>query len=309
MQFLHPAFFLLLALLPLALWFRRRPGTLLFAPTRFLQHVPRVRWLAVPTLLQVAGLVLVVACLARPVQRVPIPNEREGIDILLCLDVSSSMEETDLGSGATRLQVVREAAARFVAGRPNDRIGVITFARYPDLRSPPTRDHEFVERVLRGVQPVPSDSDEDATGIGAAVAKAAQVLGSGVVILLTDGEENVATADKPDEIAPVHAGQLCREMGVRAYTIQAGRGRKRADGQWMDIDTKPIRSLARVSGGQFFEARDAGAVDAVYAEIDRLERNRFAEPRFRTEEQFPALLAGALGLLVLGRFLRTVVLP
>jgi Ca-activated chloride channel family protein len=312
MSFQHPGFLWLALLLPIALMLKGRPPTVLFAPARFLRDVPRTarsRLLSLPTILQVVGLALVVLSLARPVRRVPVPHERDGIDILLCIDVSSSMLETDLENAKTRLEVVRNAAARFIDARADDRIGIVTFARFPDLRSPPTRDHAFLRRVLTGIQPVQSDSEEDATGIGAAVAKSAQVLGRGVVVLLTDGEENVATADKPREIAPVHAGQLCRELGVRAYTIQAGRGRRTAEGKWLEIDTKPIRSLAETSGGRFFAAKDAQAVDAVYAEIDEIERMRFAEPDYRNVEKFLPLLSGAIGLLILGRFLRTVVLP
>ncbi len=312
MSFLHPGFFWLALLLPLAILLKRRAPTVLFAPARFLRDVPRsarTRVLWLPTVLQVVGLALVVICLARPIRRVPVPHERKGIDILLCIDVSSSMLETDLDGNNNRLEVVRDAAARFIAARPDDRIGIVTFARFPDLRSPPTRDHAFLNSVLANVTPVRSDSEEDATGIGAAVAKSAQVLGRGVVILLTDGEENVATADNPSEIAPVHAGQLCRQLGVRAYTIQAGRGRRTAEGKWQEIDTKPIRALAEISGGRFFTARNAQAVDEVYAEIDEIERIRFAEPNYRNVEQFPPLLSCALGLLILGRFLRTVVLP
>ncbi|MHC4732803.1 MAG: VWA domain-containing protein [Planctomycetota bacterium] len=193
---LQDPWWLLLALLvPLALWLRWRRGgpTVLFAPGAFLARLPgawRVRLLPLPWLLLVAGLSLTVVALARPVRRVPVPHKSEGIDIMLCLDTSSSMTANDMDPQRTRLDVAKDAAARFIAGRPNDRIGLICFARFPDLRCPPTPDHGALRELLAAVTPVASDGPEDATGIGTAVARAAQVLSGGpaksrVVILLT----------------------------------------------------------------------------------------------------------------------------
>jgi Ca-activated chloride channel family protein len=239
---------------------------------------------------------------------VPVPQEAEGIDILLCLDVSSSMASNDLDPKRTRLDVAKAAAARFVEGRPDDRIGLIAFARYPDLRCPPTRDHRALAQLIGAVALVPNDGPEDATGIGTAVARAAQALGgsdakSRVVILLTDGEENVATPQTPGEIAPLHAAQLCGEIGVRAYVIAAGLGTRAPSGEWLELDTAAVERLAARTGGRFFAARDASAVENVYNEIDALERVPFAEPRFRFEERFGAFLAAALALLLGGRLL------
>ena len=116
---------------------------------------------------------------------------------------------------------------------PDDRIGLVCFARYPDLKCPLTLDHRALGEILDEVTTVESDGPEDATGIGTAVARAAQVLQRGigesrVVILLTDGEENVATTRTPDEIAPLYAAQLCVELGVKVYAIAAGSGGPRS---------------------------------------------------------------------------------
>ena len=159
-----------------------------------------VRLLPLPWLLQIAGMLLLAWAMARPAERVPLPRESKGIDIVLCLDVSSSMKANDLAADRTRLDVAKGAAAGFVAGRREDRIGLVSFARFPDLRCPPTRDHDALGEFLRDLAMVEGDGPEDATGIGAAVARAAQVLQSGaaqakVIILLTDGEENIATAE------------------------------------------------------------------------------------------------------------------
>lgn len=322
--FLHPEFAFLLLLIPCALWVARRGGraSILFAPYPLvdgdggapaLPRTWRTRLAAMPRVLQVAGLVLVVVALARPVRRDPLPPTSEGIDLLLCVDVSSSMRANDLDPSRSRLDVAKGAAARFVEGRPGDRIGLVTFARFPDLRCPPTLDHAALLRIIGAAAPVESDGPLDATGIGTAVARAAQVLRAGgatskVVVLLTDGEENVATADAPDEIAPLHAGQLCRELGVRVYAIAAGLGERRRDGTWVALDTRPVRALAERTGGRFFEARDAGAVASVYAEIDRLERVARDEPRHRIVDTFLPVLGTALVLLVGGRLLGATVL-
>jgi Ca-activated chloride channel family protein len=318
---LDPWLLLLALLIPLALWIRRLRGapTVRFSPGTFLQNGPgswRVRYLWLPRALKALGLLLVVLALARPVHREPLPFETEGIDMLLCLDISSSMTANDMDQKRARLDVAKDAAARFITGRPNDRIGLISFARYPDLLCPPTLDHLALKAILSEVTTVISDSQEDATGIGTAVARAAQVLSnsearSKVVILLTDGAENVATARTPDEIAPVHAGQLCEELEVKVYTIVAGIGTPDpADpgGGWKPLDTDQVERLAEKTGGRFFEARDAGAVAGVYAYIDELEKIELEEPRYKVEERFLAFLIAALVLLLSGRGLESTVL-
>jgi Ca-activated chloride channel family protein len=311
---LHEPWFLLLApLVPLALVFRRRAPTVLFAPGSLAADLPRswrVRLRHLPRLLEVAGLLLVVMALARPVRSAPLPHTTEGIDIVLCIDTSSSMTSEDLDPGRTRLDVARDAAARFVAGRPDDRIGLVTFARYPDLRCPPTLDHSALGKILSGVTQVTGDGPEDATGIGTAVARAAQVLRSStarsrVVILLTDGDENVATAERPGEIAPLHAGQLSKLLGIRVYAVVAGLGKRDASGEWVELDTRQVRGLAAATGGKFFQARDASAVAEVYTAIDELEKAPFEEPRYELEERFQPFVAAALLLLLLGRLLQS----
>lgn len=319
MNLAAPWFLLLALLVPLALWlrYRRRAPALLFAPGALLRPASpktwRVRLLPLPPLLTVLGLLLAVLALARPVKHVPLPHTTEGIDIMLCIDTSSSMTANDMDPGRTRLDVAKAAAARFVGGRPDDRIGLVGFARYPDLRCPPTLDHEALQQFLAQVSPVAGDGPEDATGIGTAVARAAQVLRgstgtSKVVILLTDGEENVATELTPEEIAPLHAGQLCRELGVRVYAISAGLGSRDAAGEWVEIDTRQIRLLAERTGGRFYTARDAGAVESVYTEIAQLHKAAFEEPRFEVEERFLSFLAAAVVLLIGSRLLQSTVL-
>lgn len=309
--FASPWLLLTALLVPIALLLGRGGPAVVLPPARFAVGLPRtlrsrLAWL--PRALAALGLLLAVAALARPVERVAVPAEKEGIDILLCLDVSSSMAADDLAPGQSRLDVAKEEASRFVADRPDDRIGLIRFARYPDLRCPPTPDHDALVRMLDDVTLVTGDGPEDATGIGTAIARAAQVLGgagetSRVVVLLTDGEENVATADQPGEIAPVHAGQLCETLGVRVYTVVVGSGRRGPGGDWVALDTTQVRRLSEGTGGRFFAARDAAGVARVYAEIDALTRAPVAEPRFEIRERFLPFLAAAALLLLLGKAL------
>ncbi|HEX5052545.1 MAG TPA: VWA domain-containing protein [Planctomycetota bacterium] len=313
-QWRDPAWFWLLAIVPVLVWWRRaRAARAAFAAAGLLHGalaaacddsvLPaswRERAAAVPLLLEVLAIALAVCALARPVQRVPLPPEREGRDVLLCLDRSSSMAAEDLAEGRTRLDVAKEVASRFVAERGVDRTGFVTFARYADLGCPPTLDRDAVRALLGGVQMVDKEGPEDATAIGAAVALAAEVLARSpakgkVVVLLTDGEENVATSAAPAEIAPLHAGQLCAAFGIRVHAVVVGKGNQKADGRFVPLDTTAVRQLAETTGGRFFAAPDAAALRAVYADIDALEAVAFAEPRVWVREWF----ALALGLSVL----------
>lgn len=244
--------------------------------------------------LEAIALALLVVGLARPVQRSPLPPERAGADVLLCIDRSSSMLATDLGGGRTRLAVAVEAAAEFVRARGEDRVGLVTFARYPDLRCPPTLDHDTAVELLRAVVPVAAEGPEDATGIGTAVTFAIEALqraavAGQVVVLLTDGEENVATSATPHEIAPLHAAQLAAELGVRVHGIVVG-----AAAPGRELDTAAVRQLAGATGGRFFTARDAAALRATYRDIDAIEKTAFVEPRLLVREWFVWCLLGGL---------------
>lgn len=314
---LDPWLLLSALLVPLPFLIRRRggapairfaPGTLLGLPGSW-----RVALVGLPRVLQVLGILCAVVALARPAERIRLPIPSEGIDILLCLDTSSSMTANDMDRRRTRLEVARDAAARFIRGRPHDRIGLISFARYPDVRCPLTLDHEALTKILSEVATVPGDGPEDATGIGTAVTRAAQVLEdsgarSRVVILLTDGEENVSLAGTPGEIPPVHAAQLCERLGVRVYAIVAGVGRQGPSGTFVKPDTRPVERLAKRTGGTFHEARDAGAVVTVYERIDELERTTVEEPRYVFEDRYLLFLLAALVLLVGGCLLASTLL-
>ncbi len=319
-----PAWLWLLPLLLVAAACRhRRRRSVLFAPAALLAtrsaaagDLPctwRTRCRHLPFALEGAAMACLVLAMARPVERTPAPPLPPGRDLLLCLDVSSSMAATDLQPDRTRHDVGVQLAADFVQARPHDRLGLVAFARYADLRCPLTRDHAAVRELLATLRLVEKEGPEDATAIGAAVARAAAALRSSaasgkVVVVVTDGEENVATALAPDEIAPLHAGQLCAELGIRVHAIVVGRGNQKPDGRFVALDTQAVQQLAAATGGRFFAASDARALGEVYAAIDALETTAPPAPGVFVHERFPWALALGLSLWALARGLRATAL-
>jgi Ca-activated chloride channel family protein len=303
--FRDPGLLFVAALIPLALLHRRRAAPLAveFAPAGFLEAAGTRRGAlaALPLGLVVLALLLLVVGAARPGRYVAQPATNEGIDLALAIDVSSSMTEGDLDASRTRLEVAIDVATDLVERRIDDRVAIVTFARHPDLVAPPTADTESLVQRLAAIEPVERDSSEDATAIGAAVARAAHVLaqseagGAKVVVLITDGEENVAVAGLPDEIAPADAAQLAVRFGVKVHAVVVGAG---------DIDTRAVARLAERTGGALHRAADAATLAAVTARIDVLEKAPAAAPRFVFTEAFGPFVLGALGLLVLAAVLR-----
>ncbi|MBL8896609.1 MAG: VWA domain-containing protein [Planctomycetes bacterium] len=311
---LEPRWLLLWLGLPLALLARRRsrPAAVDFAPLALYDAAAPRSWrerLRAPLVAcEVLGLATAIFALARPVERVRTPREVPGLEILLCLDRSSSMRADDLEARRTRREVAIDAATRFIAARGDDRIGLLAFARYADLLCPPTRDHAALVGALRAVQPVEADGPEDATGIGAAIASAARRLSarpsaeqgrpSRLAILFTDGEENVALSGAEGEISPTAAAQLCAREGIKVYAIAAGSGRRGAEGQWIELDVRALEELARRTGGRAFRARRAADVDQIFRAIDRLERAELEAPEWRSLDRATPFLLAALALLL-----------
>ncbi|MGE3172232.1 MAG: VWA domain-containing protein [Planctomycetota bacterium] len=286
---------------------RRRPRATAFAASAVLDGAPqlprswRARLVALPAWLHGLGVLLAIVALAQPARRVALPVVHEGVDLLLCLDVSSSMATADPGAATSRLELARAAAAEFVQQREHDRIGLCAFARYPDLLCPPTLDHAALLQLLQETRPVPRDAAEDATGIGTAVARSVQALQhaespSRAVVLVTDGDENVASAGAPREIGPLQAAQLAAQQGVRVYALAVGAA--------AELDTTQIEQLALRTGGRLFRAADPAAMRAVWSEIDRLERAPLAAPRWRFEERHAPFVLAALLAIAAGWVLR-----
>jgi Ca-activated chloride channel family protein len=323
--FVAPGWLLLLAplLLVAGLAYRRhRPAAVGFPGVdglELLPVAPAVRLHQALPWLRLAAMTAAVLALARPQWSVEVPQtRREGIAIAMAIDVSSSMSAIDLRLGdrpTSRLEVVKAGFRDFVlgtgggAGRDGDMIGMVTFARFADIRVPPTLDHTALVRSLDGVGIV-SFPLEDGTAIGDGMLRAIQMLQqtptvSRVLIVLTDGSNNVGKSE------PRLAAQIAAAFGIRVYTIGAGTNGTAAypvpgpDGTVeyrtspVSIDETALQEIARLTGGRYFRATDETALGAIYAEIDRLEKSRIlVEHDLRRVEAFP-LFAGIALLLLL----------
>ncbi|MBK8179977.1 MAG: VWA domain-containing protein [Planctomycetes bacterium] len=284
----------------------RSAGRVGVLPAGSLPRSTAQRLAFLPTLLEGAALLLVAVAMARPVRANELrTNTSEGIDIVLAVDRSGSMQHKDLDPEKTRLEVVKEVVGDFAVRRTGDRVGaadscaLITFARFPQLLCPFTLDAGALTSFLDSVELVKYEA-EDGTAIGRGLAKAVATLQaspakSRVVVLLTDGENNV------DDITPAAAAELAAEKGVKVYTVLAGRFVYQQDlfgrvfPSEVELDTKDLRLIAETTGGKFFRAKDRKALEDTYAEIERLERTpRTEERRVDTFDLYPRVLLLAL---------------
>lgn len=290
-------------LLALGWRMRRRRAAVPTASAALFAGLPRtlrqrLAWL--PLAVKVlAGAVLALA-LARPVEREVVPIREQGIDIVLVVDTSSSMEIEDMRDDERlrRMDAARQRAEQFGAARRSDRVGLVAFARYAELRCPPTLDEQALAAFLRALDTVPRGSQLDGTAIGTAVAKAVQVLEksgakSKVVVLLSDGANTVV------DILPEDAAKLAKDHGVRVHTIGLGRGEPTAFGGFLPLDFKELKQIAETTGGTFFQPKSDQDLAQVYARIDELERSELEDPRYRTVDRFEVPLAAGLALLLL----------
>lgn len=329
----HPWYLLAaLVVVPLVWWSRRAAGRVTFSSLAVLPSSStwRTRLAWVPdALIGAAGLCLAVA-LAGP--RAGIEDSRirrEGIAIAMVVDTSSSMLALDLSTPddeQTRLDAVKKVFVQFVSGgkglrgRPDDLVGLISFARYADTRSPLTLDHDNLSVTARGLAIV-TDPGEDGTAVGEGLALAVERLreapvSSKVAILLTDGVSNAG------EIAPTAAAELARDAGVKVYTVGAGTngtakikftdprsGQTFEDEVPVEIDEDTLRAIAERTGGQYFRATNFGALRQVYREIDRMERTKIDEDRYGDHRQYyPWMVAAAIAAIAIAFALRASVL-
>lgn len=319
MHFLHP--YVLLLLVPLAavfLWLakRGRPAAALHSSAELVRaaaRVRRTRWGRFLPALQWLGASFLVVALARPVvQHTHAKVQASGVDVMLAIDVSGSMQARDMaattkdGVPATRLDAAKAVVSRFVADRANDRIGLVGFAAEPYLASPLTLDHDWVEQSLERLD---ASGLHDGTAIGSAIASGVRRLDgedakSKILVLLTDGQNNAG------KIAPAAAAEAARALGVKIYTIGVGSAGealvpvKGKDGTEqlvkakVDVDEASLKKVAEETGGRFYRATDASSLAEVYGEIDQLEKTTRSLSSFTEQsERFP--LFAAPGLLAL----------
>lgn len=311
-----PAFLLLLLPLLALVWWRaaRRPGRVDGASERVLGDLPRtlrqrLAWL--PGGLATLAGVLLIAALARPqVGREEAKIITEGVDIMLVVDVSSSMSKDGLERGVPNIDVVKEVVAGFVRGRADDKLGLVTFAALPRTICPLTLDNDAMLRHLAAVECVRTNGPEDGTGIGVALGHAARKLKDSdattkVVVLLTDGIENQFI------IAPEEAAELCADLGIRVYTIGAGITRRPGlfgGVEEVELPTDMLEAVATTTDGRFFRARSARVLEMVYEEIDELEKTEREDVRYTDyDDVYAWFLVPAAGLLVAELLLRRTV--
>ncbi|HZE85982.1 MAG TPA: VWA domain-containing protein [Puia sp.] len=313
-SFGQPAFFGLFSLTPLLIWWEwkrsgRAQGTLLVSTVRPFVRGPR-SWKnalrPLPFIMRLLAVSCLIIALARPQTR----NDEqlvngEGIDIMLCLDISGSMLAQDFTP--SRMEAAKSVAGDFIDNRPTDRIGLVIFSGESFTMCPLTSDRAVLKAQLNNVQ---SGLLEDGTAIGSGLATGVDRLRSSpskskVIILLTDGENNGGLID------PNSAKEIAKSVGVRVYTIGMGTEGyapvpvQTANGVVMqrekvNIDEKLLTQIAQETGGKYYRAKDNESLRSIYNEIDHLEKSRIEVTAIRrySEQFFPFALGAALFLLL-----------
>ncbi len=234
----------------------------------------------------------------------------EGLDIILCIDISGSMMSEDFNPN--RMEAAKQEAIEFVNHRPTDRIGVVIFSGESFTLCPLTTDHAAVISQISGIRP---GILQDGTAIGSGLATSVERLKSSqskskIVILMTDGVNNAGLID------PLTAKEIARAMGVKVYTIGIGtegyapieEGGKRSI-EKEGIDEKLLKDIAGSTGGQYYRATDNAGLDSIYKSIDQLEKSKVEITTYeRVSEEFLPFALVALGLLVLEALLRYTIL-
>ncbi len=264
--------------------------------------------------LRILTIALLVLAMARPqTGRKQTQVRTEGIDIVLVLDTSGSMQALDLDADRpinrrrNRLQVAKEVVEEFVQGRANDQVGLVVFGNEAFTQCPLTLDHGIVATFLEGIE---IGMAGDATAIGSALGTAVKRLRdsqaeSKVIILLTDGRSNAGA------LSPQKAAEIAETFGIKVYTIGAGtRGKapfvvdslfgKQVVYESVEIDEKTLGDIAERTGGRYFRAEDTSALESIYEEIDEMEKTEIKTSSYMEyNEQFRRFLIPALALLLL----------
>ena len=293
--------FLLLLLIPYLIWYmmyrKKTEPTMRMSDTFAFRYAPKswkVRLMPLSMLLRMLAFVMIILVLARPQTQNSWKNKSvEGIDIMLAMDVSTSMLAEDLKPN--RIEAAKQVAAEFIAGRPNDNIGLSIFAGEAFTQCPMTTDHASLMNLLQNVRTdiAARGLIEDGTAIGMGLANAVSRLKdskakSKVVILLTDGSNNRG------DISPMTAAEIAKSLGIRVYTIGVGTNKV------VEIDNKMLSEIAVATEGDFYRATNTKELRKIYQEIDRLEKSKLNVKQFskKYEAYQPFALIAVLALLL-----------
>jgi Ca-activated chloride channel family protein len=260
----------------------------------------RVRLQPLLPVLYALGLVCLVVAMARPQKGLDESRvHTEGVDMVLLLDLSESMDTQDfvkLNRRMSRLDATKDVVKRFLMKRPNDRIGIVGFASLPYAIAPLTLDHNWLISRLEGLHTGMLDGRR--TAIGDGIASAVNRLReseakSKIIILLTDGANNYGT------LSPENAARAAEALGIKIYTIGAGGAGGGFFMRRQEVDEDTLKKVAKASGGKFYRARDLETLQAVYEEIDQLEKTEIEVEQFTSFEETSKgwILAGILLLL------------
>ena len=300
MVFANPTYlYLLLLLIPMIGWYIwklcKSQASLQVSSSEAFDAPGATSWKVylrhVPFILRMAAVAVLIIILARPQSTNSWQNtSTEGIDIVLAMDISSSMLAQDLKPN--RLEASKDVAASFINGRPNDNIGLVVFAAESFTQCPLTTDHTVLLNLFKDIQP---GIIQDGTAIGLGLANAVSRIKdsqakSKVIILLTDGVNNAG------EIAPVTAAEIAKTFGIRVYSIGVGTqgmapytfqtafGVQYQDIQ-VEIDEATLKQVAATTGGQYFRATDNASLKEIYSEIDKMEKTKISVQQYSKKQE------------------------
>ncbi len=323
LDFVNPQWFWLLLTLPILIafyWLRIRKrqhsfrtSTLDWFTGRKLKSL-RQRIVHLPFILRILGLVLLIVVLTRPQTSDSSKSTNiEGIDIILCIDVSGSMRAMDFKPN--RLDAAKKTATNFIQGRPNDRMGLVVFAGEAYTQCPLTTDHQVLTDLIK---PLKNGMIEDGTALGDGLATSVNRIKdseaiSKVIILLTDGVQTAGSLD------PLTSAELAKSYGIRIYTIGVGtHGEAPVPVQTpfgeqivnypVEIDEDVLQKVAQNTGGNYYRATNNQSLEDIFNEIDNLEKSKIQVDVFKTRyDQYRWFLWPAILLFILELILRLTV--
>lgn len=308
-SFANPGFLWILLILPALAWYlwyfknSYHASVRFYSLTQFNTSIRGFKWFIAlfNPYLRILALAFLIVAMARPQTSSSWQDiSTEGIDIVISLDISTSMLAEDLKPN--RLESSKDVAIDFIDERPNDRIGLVVFSGESFTQCPLTTDHDVLKNLFKDLK-CGMLTDGTAIGLGLATAinrlKESQAK-SKVIILLTDGSNNAG------EMAPLTAAEIARKFGIRVYTIGVGTkgmapypfkdmsGRTVYQNVEVRIDEKTMQEISSISGGKYFRATSNSKLKKIYKEIDQLEKTKFEVNEFKNKQEafFPFAIIG-----------------